>query len=135
MPTASQSIPLILDIASSPEASERAVRARLKTPPDLLVATILAAQCTDERVNRVTATLFQTYRTAGLRGRGRRLKRRIRPTGFLSEQGQPSRARAALVDRFGGEVPWTMRDLVTLPGGAEDGERRAQHRVRHPPRA
>jgi endonuclease-3 len=85
----------------------------------LLVATILSAQCTDQRVNQVTPALFQRYRTAAdyAQASQAELERLIRSTGFFK-----SKARniigccRALVDRFGGHVPDTMEALVTLPG-------------------
>ena len=91
------------------------------TPFELLVATILAAQCTDERVNRVTATLFQKYPgpqalaeadTAGL-------EEDLKPTGFFKQKTKSVQAmsRALLAD-FGGEVPRTVEELITLPGVA-----------------
>lgn len=91
------------------------------TPLELLVATILSAQCTDERVNLVTRTLFQKYRTAADYAQAdlETLQEDIRPTGFYrnkakSLQGMGKR----LVEAFGGEVPRTMDDLLTLPGVA-----------------
>jgi endonuclease III len=92
-----------------------------KTPFELLVATILAAQCTDERVNRVTATLFQKYRgpqafadadTAGL-------EEDLKPTGFFKQKTKSVQAMSrALLQNFRGEVPKTIEELITLPGVA-----------------
>jgi endonuclease III len=90
-----------------------------ETPLQLVVATILAAQCTDERVNQVTLALFQTYRTAAdlARADPATLEDEIRPTGFFRAK---SRAligmAAALVERHGGEVPRTLEELTALPG-------------------
>ncbi len=91
------------------------------TPLDLLVATILAAQCTDERVNRVTKDLFRTYRTAGDYANAdlAALEEAVKPTGFYRQKARTlQQACMALVARFGGRVPETMAELVTLPGVA-----------------
>lgn len=89
------------------------------TPLELLVATILSAQCTDKRVNMVTPVLFSRYHTAADYAAADRaeLEKIIQSTGFFRAKttsilglGQ------ALCDRFGGEVPGRLRDLVTLPG-------------------
>ncbi|WP_441285723.1 endonuclease III [Sorangium sp. KYC3313] len=92
-----------------------------KTPLDLLVATILAAQCTDERVNRVTATLFPKYPTAQAYADAptAELEEELRPTGFYRQKTKTVQAACKeLVARFGGEVPATMAELTTLPGVA-----------------
>jgi endonuclease-3 len=89
------------------------------SPLELLVATILSAQCTDKRVNIVTPVLFSRYRTAADYAAADRdeVEKIIQSTGFFRAKttsiiglGQ------ALCDRFGGEVPPRLRDLVTLPG-------------------
>jgi endonuclease III len=89
------------------------------TPLELLVATILSAQTTDRGVNQVTPVLFARYRTAADYASADRaeLEKIIEPTGFFRTKttsligvGQ------ALCERFGGEVPGRLRDLVTLPG-------------------
>jgi endonuclease III len=90
-----------------------------RTPLQLLIATILSAQCTDQRVNQVTPALFRRYRTAGdyAAADQAELERLIKPTGFFK-----SKARniigccRALIERFNGAVPGTMESLVTLPG-------------------
>jgi endonuclease-3 len=85
----------------------------------LLVATILSAQTTDERVNSVTPALFRAYPTAGdLAGADPDdVERLIRPTGFFRVKSRTLVAMAAaLEERFGGKVPTAMEDLVTLPG-------------------
>jgi endonuclease-3 len=89
------------------------------TPLDLLVATILSAQCTDERVNAVTAGLFTRYRTAqdwaGIPLPT--LEREIHSTGFFRAKARSLNGMArALVERHRGEVPKTLDDLVELPG-------------------
>ena len=86
---------------------------------ELLVATILSAQCTDERVNRVTPSLFRRYRTAASYGKAdpSSLEALIRPTGFYRNKTQSliSLGRA-LAERHGGRVPDRLEDLVNLPG-------------------
>jgi endonuclease-3 len=85
----------------------------------LLVATILSAQTTDERVNSVTPTLFTAYPTAAdlAEANPDDVERIIFPTGFFRAKTKSLIAMAAAVrDRFGGEVPPAMEDLVTLPG-------------------
>ena len=92
-----------------------------RSPLELLVATILAAQCTDERVNQVTPALFGKYRTpADLAAAApQTLEREIRSTGFFRNKAKSLRGAAqAIVQRFGGAVPRTMEELLTLPGVA-----------------
>ncbi|HEX8433777.1 endonuclease III, partial [Archangium sp.] len=91
------------------------------TPYELLVATILAAQCTDERVNRVTATLFQKYRgpQALADADTAQLEEDLKPTGFYKQKTKSVQAMSrALLEKFGGEVPRTLEELITLPGVA-----------------
>lgn len=90
-----------------------------ENPYQLAVATILSAQCTDERVNAVTPTLFQRWPTAAdLAGAPRReLEKVIRPTGFFRNKTKSLLGMArALVEEHGGEIPDTMEALVGLPG-------------------
>ncbi|HEX6845050.1 MAG TPA: endonuclease III [Actinomycetota bacterium] len=90
-------------------------------PLEILVATILSAQCTDAKVNEVTATLFRKYRTPEdyLRVPEDELKADIKPTGFFNQKATSIRETCRrLVEEFGGEVPDTMEDLVTLRGVA-----------------
>jgi endonuclease III len=90
-------------------------------PLECLVATILSAQCTDEKVNEVTAMLFQKYRTAEdyLRVPEDELKADIKPTGFFNQKATAIReASRRIVEAYGGEVPGTMEDLITLRGVA-----------------
>jgi len=90
-----------------------------KTPFQLLVATILSAQCTDERVNMVTPVLFRKYPTARELARARppSLEREIRSTGFFRAKTRSLLGMAkALVERHGGEVPREREALVELPG-------------------
>jgi endonuclease-3 len=89
------------------------------SPLELLVAAILSAQTTDRRVNEVTRVLFVRYRTAADYAAADRaeLERLIRPTGFFrAKSNQLITLGQALCDRFGGEVPDTLEELVTLPG-------------------
>ena len=90
-----------------------------RNPYELLAATILSAQCTDERVNQVTPTLFARYPTpVDLAGaRTEEVEELIRPTGFFRNKTKSLLGMAgAVVDRHGGEVPATMEELVKLPG-------------------
>ncbi|MDI1465066.1 endonuclease III [Catellatospora sp. KI3] len=89
------------------------------TPLELAVATILSAQCTDVRVNLTTPALFAKYRTAAdYAGADRvELEEMIRPTGFFRNKTESLLGLGrGLVERFDGEVPRTLEQLVTLPG-------------------
>src|SRR4051812_35306819 len=89
------------------------------TPLELCVATILSAQCTDKRVNEVTPALFRKYRSAQDYAAADRavLEEEIRPTGFFRNKTTSLIGLgAALVERYDGEVPPRLQDLVTLPG-------------------
>jgi endonuclease-3 len=95
------------------------IELNFSSPLELLVATILSAQCTDRRVNMVTPVVFTRYPTAADYAAADRdeLEKIIQSTGFFRAKttsiiglGQ------ALCDRFGGEVPSRLKDLVTLPG-------------------
>lgn len=88
-------------------------------PLELTVATILSAQSTDKRVNLTTPALFATYRTAQDYAQADRaqLEELIRPTGFFRNKASSLiRLGQELVERFDGEVPATLEELVTLPG-------------------
>jgi endonuclease-3 len=90
-------------------------------PLEMLVATILSAQCTDERVNQVTTALFQKYRTCQdyLDAPESELAADIKPTGFFNQKARAIRgACRKIVEEYGGEVPRTMAELITLPGVA-----------------
>ena len=92
---------------------------RFGNPLELLVATILSAQCTDERVNLVTPALFATYPSAAdyAAADPARLEGEIRSTGFFRAKARSLRAMArTLVDKHGGQVPSTRDELTTLPG-------------------
>ena len=97
------------------------VALNFSNPLECLIATILSAQCTDEKVNEVTAMLFRKYRTAAdyLAVPEDELKQDIRPTGFFNQKAASIRAACQrIVDAYGGEVPDTMEDLITLRGVA-----------------
>src|SRR5690242_17422824 len=90
-----------------------------KSPLELLVATILSAQTTDKRVNMVTPTLFARYTTAADYAAADReeLEKIIQSTGFYHAKANSLMGLGqALCERYGGEVPPRLRDLVTLPG-------------------
>ena len=90
-------------------------------PLECLIATMLSAQCTDERVNMVTKDLFVKYRTPEdyLAVPEDELKEDIRSTGFFNQKARAIRgACARIVEAYDGEVPGTMEELITLPGVA-----------------
>ena len=92
-----------------------------ETPLQLMVSTILSAQCTDKRVNEVTPALFAKYRTAQdfARARTPDLEKLIRSTGFFRQKARWIKASGEkLVKNFGGKVPRKMEDLLKLPGVA-----------------
>ena len=87
----------------------------------LLISTILSAQCTDERVNQVTATLFPKYPnpTAFAYANSNELEQDIRPTGFFRNKAKSIiGASKKIIEEFRDEVPRTMEELLTLPGVA-----------------
>jgi endonuclease-3 len=89
------------------------------TPLELLVATILSAQCTDKRVNMVTPALFKKYRTARAYAEvsQEELEKEIQSTGFFRQKAKSVRAMAAdLVAKHGGKVPASMEALTALRG-------------------
>ena len=88
-------------------------------PLELLIATILSAQCTDKRVNQVTAELFKQYRTAAdyANANTAELEQDIRTTGFYRNKTKSIQACCRkLVEQYGGKVPQTMEELVQLGG-------------------
>lgn len=90
-----------------------------RTPLQLLIATILSAQCTDERVNKVTPALFARYRSAAdfASADPRELENYIRSTGFYRAKAKNIIACCrALVERHGGELPRSLEELTKLPG-------------------
>src|SRR5882724_6179057 len=87
----------------------------------LLIATILSAQCTDVRVNQVTSELFKKYTKPEdfAYASSAELEKEIRPTGFFRNKTKSIMgASKGLIERFGGEVPRTMEEILTLPGVA-----------------
>lgn len=104
-------------LASSFPAAECALRH--DNPLELLVATILSAQCTDQRVNVVTRDLFRKYRSAAdyARAETSELERDIQSTGFFRNKAKNIQGCARrLVEEHGGQVPADMEALVQLPG-------------------
>jgi endonuclease-3 len=94
---------------------------RFGSPFELLVATILSAQCTDEMVNRVTAELFPRFPDAAALAAAdpAEVEGIVRPTGFYRQKARAIQdAARGLVERFGGEVPAKLEELVTLRGVA-----------------
>jgi endonuclease-3 len=92
-----------------------------QTAFQLLISTILSAQCTDERVNQVTKTLFVKYPTPKdfAYANPAELEQDIRPTGFFRNKTKSIMgASKKIIEEFGGEVPRTMDELLTLPGVA-----------------
>ena len=90
-----------------------------RSPWELLVATILSAQCTDQRVNQVTPELFRRYKTPADLAKAKLsdVERIIRSTGFFKSKARSIVACGlAVTERFGGQVPDNMDELVTLPG-------------------
>ena len=88
-------------------------------PLELLVATVLSAQCTDQRVNQVTKSLFKKYRTAADYANvlPDELEEDIRPTGFLRNKAKSLKnCSAELVEKHEGKVPNSLSELVKLPG-------------------
>ncbi len=95
------------------------IELRFSTALELLAATILSAQCTDERVNAVTATLFQRYKTAEdwAGARTPTLEREIHSTGFFKAKARSLIGMGrALCERHKSQVPRTVEELVALPG-------------------
>jgi endonuclease III len=87
----------------------------------LLVSTILSAQCTDVRVNQVTQTLYKKYENpeAFAHANPKELEQEIRPTGFFRNKTKSVMgASKAILEKFGGQVPRTMEEILTLPGVA-----------------
>ncbi len=90
-------------------------------PLELLVATILSAQSTDRQINRITPTLFEKYRTARdyAEAAPEELEAEIRSSGFFRNKARHIRGAARkIVEEYGGRIPRTMEELVTLPGVA-----------------
>ena len=103
----------------SKEIPDSKIALRFSNPLELLIATILSAQCTDVKVNEVTMDLFKKYHsvTDYAKANLTELEEDIRPTGFYRNKAKSiQRCCHELVARFGGEVPRTLEELVTLPG-------------------
>jgi endonuclease-3 len=97
------------------------VALRFSNPLEMLVATVLSAQCTDVKVNEVTQVLFRKYTTAVdyANAPPGELEKDIFATGFFNQKSRHLRGIGRmLVERHGGEVPGTMEELVALPGVA-----------------
>lgn len=94
---------------------------RYSNPWELLVAVVLSAQCTDKKVNEVTEKLFKKYRTLDdyVNADPREFEQMIRPTGFYRAKAKNILASAKIVkEKFGGAVPKTMKEILTLRGVA-----------------
>ena len=101
------------------EYPDAACELHFASPLELLVATILSAQCTDQRVNQVTERLFEKYRTAAdyVRTPLAELQRDIQSTGFFRNKAKSIVGCCKLLaERFGGQVPQELEVLVQLPG-------------------
>lgn len=108
----------ILDLLSQ-QHPHATTELRFRNAYELLVATILSAQCTDERVNRVTPALFERYPDAAALARARpeELEPQIRTTGFFRSKARSLAGMAkAVAERHGGRVPARLDQLVELPG-------------------
>ncbi len=95
------------------------VTLEFKNPVELLVATILSAQCTDKLVNSLTPMLFKKYKSVEDWAKAplSQIEQDIKPTGFFRNKAKSLQGCCReLVSRFGGRVPNNMEDLVTLPG-------------------
>jgi len=91
------------------------------TPLELLIATILSAQCTDERVNIVTAELFRKYRSVDdyMNAAPAELEREIHSTGFFRNKAKSIQGACRMIrEQHGGRVPETLEELIALPGVA-----------------
>jgi len=103
----------------SKEIPDSRIALNFSTPLELLIATILSAQCTDVKVNQVTGDLFKKYRSAKDYASAdlKELEEEIRPTGFYRNKAKSiQKCCQELVSRFGGDVPKNLEALVTLPG-------------------
>jgi len=103
----------------SKDIPDSSIALRFSNPLKLLIATILSAQCTDVKVNQVTMDLFKKYRSAKdfAEANGPQLEEMIRPTGFYRNKAKSlQKCCQEVVSRYGGKVPQTLEELVTLPG-------------------
>ncbi len=116
--TRSENVTQVLDILQRDYPDAR-VTLDFHNPLELLIATILAAQCTDERVNRVPPALFRKHKTAEdfARAGAKTLEEDIRPTGFYHNKAKNIIGACQVIGRrFHGQVPRTLDDLTSLPG-------------------
>jgi len=116
--TEKERIDKILDILEK-EYPDPKIALNFTNPLELLVATILSAQCTDERVNKVTRYLFQKYRTAQDYAKAdlKELEEEIKPTGFYKNKAKTLKECAEKISKeFSGHVPHSLDELITLPG-------------------
>lgn len=103
----------------SKEIPDSRIALKFSNPLELLIATILSAQCTDVKVNQVTVDLFKKYRLVKdyAESNLEKLEEEIRPTGFYRNKAKSiQKCCQELVKRFGGDIPNTLEELVTLPG-------------------
>ena len=103
----------------SKEIPDSRIALKFSNPLELLIATILSAQCTDVKVNQVTADLFKKYRSAKDYAEAdlAELEEDVRPTGFYRNKAKSlQKCCRELVARFGGKAPQTLEELVSLPG-------------------
>jgi len=114
-----ENIPLyVLSLLEKTHADAK-IALNYRTPLELLVATILSAQCTDVRVNQVTAELFRKHPDARAYARAEleELEEDIRSTGFFRNKAKSLiGCGSVIVEEYGGEVPRTMAELTRLPG-------------------
>jgi endonuclease-3 len=111
----------VLELLEEEYHGVKGTELRWGTPLELLVATILSAQSTDEQINKVTKTLFAKYRTAADYANAPRgeLEKDIKSSGFFHRKAELIQdASRQLVEEFGGEVPRTMDELLRLKGVA-----------------
>jgi len=103
----------------SKEIPDSMIALKFSNPFELLIATILSAQCTDVKVNQVTVDLFKKYRSAKDYAEANiaELEEDIRPTGFYRNKAKSvQKCCQQLLARFGGKVPKSLEEMVTLPG-------------------
>lgn len=90
-----------------------------KTPLEILVATILSAQCTDERVNKITKKLFQKYKTPEdyINTQNTELEKDIRSTGFFRNKAKNIHDACVMIEKtYNGKIPKTMKEIIKIPG-------------------
>ena len=103
------------------EYPDAKIALNFSNPLEILVATILSAQCTDERVNKVTKELFKKYKTVDDYANAdiKKFEQEIKSTGFYKMKAKNIINAAKIIkEKFGGKVPDTMEDLMSLPGVA-----------------